>query len=341
MEINRNNYEIFFMDYLDGNLSGNEIDQFLDFIKQNPDLKKELQGIEELKMPVENIGFSNKGSLYKSEKQKPVTENFTAVAYMEGDLSDLETKLFLQHLEFHPEQGKELELLLKTRMQADESIVFPEKTRLYKKTAGQRFIYWGTRVAAILVLVLSFWAVFNLGNKKEIVNPVQTLVENKEVKINQVEKSDPQKQIASEIETKNTATVELKNNTKVVPVKDEIIEPVKNLSREPENIGYLQPIFAKLEPVSQSSEPMLAIRYEKTEPEKSQTKYYTIDSYFAERVLKIKKSEKAEHKTLFETGLDLASNVSGERIQYETEQGKVSKISFDTRLLAFSIPVKK
>ena len=62
MIITRDNYESFFMDYLEGNLEENLIDQFLDFLKQNPDLKEELHLFEEVSLPVEYIVVQEKKS---------------------------------------------------------------------------------------------------------------------------------------------------------------------------------------------------------------------------------------------------------------------------------------
>ena len=42
MKINRNNYEVFFMDYLDGNLDESVVNDFIEFLQKNPDLKEEL-----------------------------------------------------------------------------------------------------------------------------------------------------------------------------------------------------------------------------------------------------------------------------------------------------------
>jgi hypothetical protein len=43
MKIDRNNYEPFFMDYLDGNLTAGEIDELIDFLSKNNDLAKSLR----------------------------------------------------------------------------------------------------------------------------------------------------------------------------------------------------------------------------------------------------------------------------------------------------------
>lgn len=50
MKISRSNYEIFFLDYLDGTLSANRVDDFLDFLKNNPDLADELKGVSNISL---------------------------------------------------------------------------------------------------------------------------------------------------------------------------------------------------------------------------------------------------------------------------------------------------
>ena len=335
MEINRNNYEIFFMDYLDGKLEGKEIDRFLDFIEQNPDLKEELKGIGELQLPAGQETFSNKKSLYKTEKQKGQTEKFTAVAYMEGDLSPLETKLFLKRLEFHPEQEKELELLLKTRLQADETIVFPGKNKLYRQTPTRRLVYWTTRVAAILLLAFAFWTVFNFDKEKGHVNNTKVLAEKNEMPVTQPAKIQPEKQelnILGKAE-KKTAAIE---EAEILVARNTVVpEPeTPSFRRTNEQINLLKPLAARLSTEKNEQQPALANIHEKAKQEKEA--YYTLDRFLAEKVLKIKKSD----KSLFESGLDMAGDVSKNRISYKTDEGKVSKINFESRLLAFSVPIK-
>jgi len=332
------------MDYLDGKLEGKEIDRFLDFIEQNPDLKEELAGIEGLKLPVEKVNFGNKKALYKTGKQKPETENFTAVAYMEGDLSELDRKLFLKHLEFHPEQAKEVELLMKARLQADETIVFPSKEKLYRRGFPKQLIYWGSRAAAILLLAFAVWTVFNYNHWERIVSQPENIVLKNQEPINSEEIIQKEKQEIAKVEIPEQTNIpasEIKKETSKIVVPESAAKKTTSITeREPETLDLIRPILAQLEPVERAQENELVADPVRNEKEDTQSEYYTIDSYLAEKVLKIKRSDKSESKSLIESGLDLAGNVSGNRLRYETEKGKISKISFDTRLLAFSIPVK-
>jgi hypothetical protein len=48
--LTRNNYEIWFVDYLDGKLGNEQLDTLLDFLEQNPDLKQELLGVSDFRL---------------------------------------------------------------------------------------------------------------------------------------------------------------------------------------------------------------------------------------------------------------------------------------------------
>jgi hypothetical protein len=61
MKITRDNYEEHFLDYLEGNLDENLVDDFIDFLRQNPDLKAELEMAGAVMVELENITFGRKG----------------------------------------------------------------------------------------------------------------------------------------------------------------------------------------------------------------------------------------------------------------------------------------
>ncbi len=337
MEINRNNYELFFLDYLDGKLEGGEVDRFLDFIEKNPDLKDELAGLENIKLVAGETGFGNKKSLYKNENQTPEDEDFTAVAYLEGDLSELDAKLFLKHLDFHPEQKKELGLLMKTRLQPDETIVFPAKRKVYRRGFSMQLITWGTRIAAVMLLFFALRTVFSPDIPNDSILPNHEIAQTHEQPVIEEKAVQPGEEppVATE-EIKIPVAAKMKTVT-VPELKNSAGQPVRQAERTSLQIEPLRTISARIDPVRQVAENELATISKTKENEYTKPEYYTVDSYLAEKVLKIKTRD----KSLIESGLELASNVSGNRFQYETEEGKISKINLDTRLLAFSIPVKK
>ena len=66
MKINRNNYESFFLDYLEGNLSKADVAMVEKFISLNPDLKEELRNFEIIDLNPDKEEFTGKKELKKS-----------------------------------------------------------------------------------------------------------------------------------------------------------------------------------------------------------------------------------------------------------------------------------
>ncbi len=105
MKINRDNYEAYFIDYLEGNLDEKLVDDFLEFLQQNPDLKEELAMFKSVSLEPEEIKFNKKELLYKNKFDSEDVFNNTSVAFMEGDLTDGEKEQFAKYLELT--SGKE------------------------------------------------------------------------------------------------------------------------------------------------------------------------------------------------------------------------------------------
>jgi len=131
MKITRDNYESFFIDYMEGNLPESSIDQFLDFLNQNPDLKEELHLFEEVNLPLESVVFQEKKHLYKSSADEKRRLENIAIAYLEGDWDADENKTVEAYLSSNPEFKREYDLFAKTQLRPDFRIKYPEKQKLY------------------------------------------------------------------------------------------------------------------------------------------------------------------------------------------------------------------
>ena len=92
-EINRTNYEAYFIDYLEGNLEEGMIDGFIAFLKENPDLKQERELYEPISLEPESVAFSKKTELYKSNFDNNDAFDNAAIALLEGDLSADENEI--------------------------------------------------------------------------------------------------------------------------------------------------------------------------------------------------------------------------------------------------------
>jgi len=68
MKINRDNYEAYFLDYYEGQLSPDMIEEVMLFVKQNPELKNIFDEFEAISLVADqDIVFDNKSSLKKNQ----------------------------------------------------------------------------------------------------------------------------------------------------------------------------------------------------------------------------------------------------------------------------------
>ncbi|MCK4664540.1 MAG: hypothetical protein KAT68_16850 [Bacteroidales bacterium] len=136
MKINRNNYEIFFIDYLDGHLNDKDIYELMVFLSQNSDLKEELDDINGAVLVPEDLSFPEKENLKKTCGDKLLINenNFEefCVSEIEGNLTKPEISQLETYLKKHPEKEKEYNLFHKTILKSEFSIKYKDKELLKK-----------------------------------------------------------------------------------------------------------------------------------------------------------------------------------------------------------------
>lgn len=164
MQINRNNYEEYFLDYWENNLNESVricLDRFLD---ENPDLQDKFYSFENIILkPDTNIFFENKSALKKnvvvpvSSVNESNYEHFF-IAELEGELTVGESEKLKLFLKRNPFLEKEFELYKKSYLKPDTDITFPDKEHLKKKTIlpVSQWIYYSVASAAAAILLLFY-----------------------------------------------------------------------------------------------------------------------------------------------------------------------------------------
>jgi hypothetical protein len=178
MNINRYNYEEFFLLYVDGELSAGERKSVEDFVVLNPDLEEELSMLKQsLLKPDHSVVMENKSVLFRNESSPLITlENYETffLLYVDEELSTEERRVVETFASKHPSLQDELQLLMQTRLQTDENILFPDKNILYKVPAiGRTSVVRMYRIAAIAVIFILAIGIYWLmpGEKSNTVNP--------------------------------------------------------------------------------------------------------------------------------------------------------------------------
>ena len=158
MDINRDNYEEYFLLYADNELTDSEKAEVLMFVKYNKDLEDEFRMIHHtIARPDSNIHLSDKSFLYRNNtaafiNAKNYEEIF--VLYHDKELSKeqmLETEEFVSH---HPELKDEFALIGMARLTPENAIVFNNKKNLYRKEKSGKVVpvlFWRMLAAAVFI----------------------------------------------------------------------------------------------------------------------------------------------------------------------------------------------
>jgi hypothetical protein len=161
MNINRHNYEEYFLLYADNELSVAEKAQVDLFVRQNPDLEEELIMLRQaVLVPEPTISFGSKDLLYRKEEFiTPENCEKIFVLYHDNELNAEERHLTESFLNRYPEQKKLFVELEKSKLTA-ERISFPHKKLLYKKVESGSIVplYMWRAAAALLIIILSIYA---------------------------------------------------------------------------------------------------------------------------------------------------------------------------------------
>ena len=156
MNINRNNYEAFFIDYYEGTLTSAQQQALELFLSENPDLKEEFENYEEVSVAASGIAFPEKSQL-KHKEIIPVAgideENYEEyfIAFYENDLDEEKQKSLHQFLEANPHVQKEFGLH-ETLVLTPDNITYAGKSELKKKAIVG--YYWYAMAAAAVILLL-------------------------------------------------------------------------------------------------------------------------------------------------------------------------------------------
>lgn len=342
MKITRDNYEPFFLDFLEGNLEENHIDQFLDFMEQNPDLKEELQQVENVCLPDEKIIFSEKNQLYKSEADQRIAFENKVVACLEGDLENDERKAFKAYLAEQPELQKEYDLYTKTLLIPDPGIKYPDKQKLYRKSGYTILLNWVARAAAVIVLLWGISSLFQNGNQTEPVKFNQEMAEliPKSESPSEIMKSEKKIQ-GPVVQEKIKQAKPKKISAQISGIPEEKFpDNASPIERDLTALAEITPIMAKLD--IESVESQLAVSHSvHMEKISDQRNIMTLEEFLANRVKKAGDEGLLSAQRIFRSGLNVASELSGDRIGYKVTDGKITSVDFESRLMAFSIPLKK
>ncbi len=149
--ITKKNYEIYILDYLENNLSPDKKLEFERFLANNPEIKHEIFGLEQIKIPKHKLNFEEKLSLKKSEIPGLNYFDELCISKIEGNITQKQEKELLSAT-INLKQKLILKQYQLTKTQAP-TLFYPYKNKLKKHKPN--YLHTIYKVAAILIIAFS------------------------------------------------------------------------------------------------------------------------------------------------------------------------------------------
>lgn len=377
MKFNKENYEIYVLDFLEGKLTEEDHAMFIKFLEDHPDIYKEVKDISNLQLQPGDIKFYGKNILKRATGTFQYNKDFEnfCIAFIEGDLEPDEKLKFENWLKENNEKKYEFESYRKVYLKADKNIFFSPKSKLKKLTIVQRRIRWVSilsAAAAVTVFLIIFTKSADIINRKFISEKsddelkITTEIETLKEKTEQINKDSGQFQELESTEKQLTEAkldhIKIEEQAVLSEQKYTSAENYPGHTYDKINTGMEPGAWRKekisIKPVSSILafiEIHNSVDYNELKqpvPEKGRNLdgYQTIREFASENILanlfSVNESDEQTKLTLWNlasNGFEGLNNISegGYALNREiNENGTTKRISVETPLLGLSIPIK-
>ncbi len=174
MNINRHNYEEFFLLYVDNELTAGQREIVEAFVAGNPDLQEEFDLINQSTFTTDaKLDDAFMQSLLKPVEESSVNEE-QLLLYVDEELPAAEKANVEKELLTNTSLQKELLWLRRSQVKPDTSIVFPDKQLLYKQAEPARVFSlsasarrWSAAAAIVVLLGSAMWLLMDKENTND------------------------------------------------------------------------------------------------------------------------------------------------------------------------------
>jgi hypothetical protein len=169
----RNSYETWIIDYLDGTLDKESTALLFAFLEENPDIKEEFADLAPLSLKPGRRQFPEKDKLKKTPSDMTRGQfEMLCVASAENDLEDEQKADLEAIIASDPDKNKTFELFQKIRL-TSPSETYRYKYKLRKLTSGQRLLRYSLTFASTAAAVLAVFII--LKRPEPFQNPSETV----------------------------------------------------------------------------------------------------------------------------------------------------------------------
>ncbi|MEX6686038.1 hypothetical protein QTN47_00950 [Danxiaibacter flavus] len=169
MSINRQNYEEYFLMYIDDELSIHQRMEVEWFVQQNPDLANELSLLQQACLhPDEDIKFHDKQSLLDVTNKGINASNYEEymLSYVDNELDEADKKSVEKFVLQNPQLQAQFSLLQKVVLEPEE-IVFEHKEKLYRHSKKRVIPITFLRIAAAAAILIACAGIWMVVGKKD------------------------------------------------------------------------------------------------------------------------------------------------------------------------------
>ena len=360
MKFNRENYEAYVLDYLEGKLTDSDHDLFLEFLKDNPDIYEEIKDTGNIQLKSASIQFHDKNILKKSIILSEFDSDFEnlCIAFIEGDLESTERPKFESWLSENSDKLYEFELFRKSYLKPDMNIIFSPKSRLKRFSINQKRIRLVSVISAAAVVVFLILFIRYTDVLKRDMISEKTDTGTKTITDTKISK-DESEQKSTDTQFANNQLIEsesVKGKSKELQedsnrdfgLNDNNWADNNNAGREKIIIKPVSSMLAKLE--NYKSVDYNRLKKTGSEPTRNFESYQTLREFASNQILTnlfpgdgLDKQTKITFWDLASNGFEELSRITdgGYTLNRETnENGKLKRLSLETPLLGFSIPIK-
>jgi|WetSurMetagenome_2_1015567.scaffolds.fasta_scaffold00585_12 hypothetical protein len=361
MQIDRSNYEIWIIDWLDGNLNIHQAEQLKLFLDANPDLRVEFDELSNVNIKPKGNPYPNKNQLKKETTDLPVSQfEYLSVGYFENDLSKDQEAELLEIIDKDSRKKSVFELIGKTRL-SPVPLSYKHKNLLIKRTYTQKVIRLsviGLSAAATIAIMFMVYQVIPKSPTDKIASVAQTIqvdssknrsreevIPGNAIAIKETvqNKKQSRKMIAV---TNINLNVPANQIPVISPTVDSMVRNSDNQIIQKANVPAVEKIILAAENsienlVALHTTPVIAVE----DDGRSKLNRF-IAKTFRETFLKDKVTKDTPIKgyEIAEAGVTGLNKLFGWEMaldEKKNESGELSSVYFSSKILKFNAPVKK
>jgi hypothetical protein len=220
INITRDNYEEYFLLYIDNELPAAAKKEIDTFLLLHPDLQEEFELLQGTKLEADSFVFNDKEALLAGSFRKDATDE-SLLLFLDNELDENESKRVQFELDNNLVYYNSYQQLKAARLDPDEKIICPFKTELYHTDVNRRPVYW-LRIAAAAILLIGAGSLVLLNKDRANDQPVASQPAKKPLDV-----TSPVKQ------TETTPAEQVLANADDVITQPEESTPEKKIEKTP------------------------------------------------------------------------------------------------------------